>query len=109
MYTPTPALTAAPSLATAALELRQAATTSFSYGDNCYAMDAALTCDNGMVSCLATINYGASNYLDQYSSCYCGYGLGYLDCYFSALDKDNCLGYLGIDGKEKENIVAEQL
>lgn len=71
-------------------------------------IDAALTCDDGYLGCIRSVagNTDVSSILAAESACYCSYGLGYLDCYFSALQSSSCADYYGISGNAKRPAVC---
>ncbi|OAA63425.1 hypothetical protein SPI_03588 [Niveomyces insectorum RCEF 264] len=65
----------------------------------CFQDIEVLSCDSAYISCLEKVDVATEDIstLDsQISSCYCTYGIQYLNCFYSALSKQNCYSYYGI-------------
>lgn len=65
---------------------------------------ASLTCDGAYVSCIESADsavyddtatsYDITALEKSLTSCYCTYGLQYLDCYYAAMSTQSCYSYL---------------
>ena len=87
-------------------ELRRGLSSDVGNDLSCVDIIDSMTCDSAYVSCIESVDtayyntetdatYDYASFANAVTSCYCNYGVTYLSCYYSAIERPACASYLG--------------
>ncbi|KAL2135017.1 hypothetical protein VTI74DRAFT_10054 [Chaetomium olivicolor] len=95
---PTPPPTPTPASVYGLMPLQPRYTDFFGYDAGCLNVNNGLKCTSILSSCYSGF-LAATDYNAAATSCYCNYGIPYLDCFFSQVATGTCASYYGVNNR----------